>query len=86
MLSTPAIAEVVPLARSVVAERQDKDTFHAGQNKKVYKICWPNTFFLVKHLKLYCFLTVIAKLKSEQMFFGFWASESSQWFYQATVK
>jgi len=35
MLSTPAIVEVVPLARSFVAERQDKDTFLAGQTKKV---------------------------------------------------
>lgn len=35
MLSTPAIVEVVPLARSFVAERQDKDTFLAGQTEKV---------------------------------------------------
>lgn len=45
MLSTPAIAEVLPLARSV-AKGQDKDIFLAGQTRKVYKILLANTFFL----------------------------------------
>jgi len=33
-------------------------------------------FCFDKHLKLYYFLIVIARLKNEQIVFGFWASES----------
>ena len=38
MFGIPAVVKVVPVARTAVWQRQNKDTFLAGQISKVYKI------------------------------------------------
>lgn len=76
MLSTPAIVEVVLWLEALWQRDRTRIPSLQGRPRKFKNSSGLTLFFFDKHLKLYYFLIVIARLKNEQIVFGFWASES----------